>query len=139
MRADAHGEMWTRHFGTATFRSRLAPVHGARTRGRRTGARTRRAVTERFGPLTFELALTATDAGLDIDILGGRMGPLPLPRFLLPRSRARERVDENGRFRFDVPVSFPGIGRVVHYRGWLVPAAASEPVDAAYAAPVAAK
>src|SRR5262245_3300066 len=128
MRADARGETWTRHFGAATFRSRLAPVHGARRR-----------VTERFGPLTFDLALTATDAGLDLDIVAGRIGPLPLPRFLLPRSRANERVDAGGRFCFDVPVSFPGVGRVVHYRGWLVPTAASEPVDAAYAAPVAAK
>jgi hypothetical protein len=128
MHADASGETWTRRFGTATFRSRLAPARGRRAH-----------VTERFGPLTFDLALTATDAGLELDIAGGRIGPLPLPRFLLPRSHASERVDGSGRFCFDVPVSFPGIGRVVHYRGWLVPSAASEPVDTAYAAPVAAK
>src|SRR5262245_51081785 len=123
MRADARGETWTRRFGTATFRSRLAPVYGRRAH-----------VTERFGPLTFDLALTATDAGLDLDIAGGRIGPLPLPRFLLPRSHASERVDASGRFCFDVPVSFPGIGRVVHYRGWRVPAAAAGPVYAGWGA-----
>jgi saccharopine dehydrogenase-like NADP-dependent oxidoreductase len=109
MRADRDGEVWTRNFGGRTFRSRLAP-------GRRPGR-----VTERFGALTFDLALAAGPAGLDLTIVGGRLGPLPLPRFLIPRSAARERVDGEGRFCFDVPISLPGIGLLVHYRGWLKP------------------
>jgi hypothetical protein len=109
MRADREGEIWTRDFGGRRFRSRLAP-------GRRRGR-----VTERFGALTFDLALAAGAAGLDLTIVGGRLGPLPLPRFLIPRSAARERVDGEGRFCFDVPISLPGIGLLVHYRGWLKP------------------
>jgi saccharopine dehydrogenase-like NADP-dependent oxidoreductase len=110
MRVDRDGERWTRNFGDRTFKSRLAP-------GRRTGR-----ATERFGLLTFDLALAAGPAGLDLTITGGRLGPLPLPRFLLPRSAATERVDGDGRFCFNVPISLRGVGQLVHYRGWLVPA-----------------
>jgi hypothetical protein len=109
MRVDRDGERWARNFGGRTFKSRLAP-------GKRTGR-----ATERFGALTFDLTLAAGPAGLDLTIVGGRCGPLPLPRFLLPRSAATERVDGDGRFCFDVPISLPGVGPLVHYRGWLVP------------------
>jgi saccharopine dehydrogenase-like NADP-dependent oxidoreductase len=109
MRVDRDGEVWTRNFGGRTFRSRLAT-------GGRPGC-----VTERFGMLTFDLALAAGPAGLDLTIVGGRFGPLPLPRVLLPCSAARERIDAEGRFCFNVPISLPGIGPLVHYRGWLVP------------------
>jgi saccharopine dehydrogenase-like NADP-dependent oxidoreductase len=109
MRVERDGETWTRDFGGCTFRSRLAP-----------GGRPGRA-TERFGALTFDLVLAAGPDGLDLTITGGRLGPLPLPRLLLPRSAATERVDGDGRFRFDVPISLPGVGQLVHYRGWLVP------------------
>ena len=74
--------------------------------------------------MTFELALRASANGLDLKIAGGRLGPLRLPRFLLPRSQATERVDAHARFCFDVPIAMPGVGRVVHYRGWLVPRSA---------------
>ena len=44
---------------------------------------------------------------------------LPLPRWLLPRSEAREYVEDD-RFHFDVAIDAPlGIGRLVRYRGWL--------------------
>ena len=43
---------------------------------------------------------------------------------MLPRSEAREDVDEQGRFRFDIRLTLPVIGLLTHYRGWLVPAAA---------------
>ena len=48
------------------------------------------------------------------------MSALPLPRFLAPRSQARAFVDDTGRYRFDVPITLPLIGALVHYRGWLV-------------------
>lgn len=55
----------------------------------------------------------------------GRLGPLPLPRALLPESRATEGA-EDGRFRFDVELRAPlGLGPIVRYRGWLAPV--SEP------------
>jgi Domain of unknown function (DUF4166)/Saccharopine dehydrogenase NADP binding domain len=109
MRADRDGETWTRNFGGSAFRSRLAP-------GKRRGR-----VTERFGPFTFDLVLTASAAGLDLEVTRGRLGPLPLPRALVPISQASERVDAHGRFCFDIPVALPAIGLLVHYRGWLVP------------------
>jgi Domain of unknown function (DUF4166)/Saccharopine dehydrogenase NADP binding domain len=111
MRAMGSTEMWTREFGTARFRSRLIS--------------TNRRVLERFGPLTFQLQLTARADGLDYSIVSGRFAFLPLPSFLVPRSFAKERLDQAGRFYFDVPISLPGIGLLVHYRGWLIPASAS--------------
>jgi hypothetical protein len=70
--------------------------------------------------VTFRLALTASADGIDMNIVAGRIGCVPLPVWLLPRSVARERVDAQGRFTFDVPIGLPGLGRLVHYRGWLV-------------------
>jgi hypothetical protein len=110
MEADRGCETWTRTFGEASFRSRLASVAGRRG-----------VVSERFGLLTFDLALTADHGGLALTIVAGRLGPLRLPRFLLPRSHATERVDPHGRFCFDVPIALPGIGLLTHYRGWLAP------------------
>jgi len=127
MRVDETGEVWTRNFGGKEFRSRLAPIAGRRNR-----------ITEKFRWLTFDLALTASPAGLDLKITGGRVGPLRLPRFLLPRSQATERVDARGRFCFDVPIAMPVVGLLVHYRGWLVPRPADAPPGAADAAVVAA-
>jgi hypothetical protein len=110
MRTEGEDEVWTRTIGGRTFHSHLAPVAGRR-----------HIVTERFGPLTFDLHLVATHDGLDLIAGRGRIGPIPLPRFLVPLSDARERVDAQGRFTFDVPIGLPGIGRLVHYRGWLAP------------------
>jgi len=112
MRLDAQGEVWTRNFAGRTFRSRLATIPGRGTR-----------VSERFGWLTFDLALTASPVGLDLAIATGRLGPVPLP--FVPHSCATERVDAAGRFCFDVPVVAPGLGLLVHYRGWLIPVAAA--------------
>ena len=38
---------------------------------------------------------------------------------LLPRIKAEERVDENGRHRFEVEIRLPLLGRLVAYRGYL--------------------
>jgi len=47
---------------------------------------------------------------------------VPLPLILAPLGDAVESEDDAGRFRFDVTVRLPlGLGRVVQYRGWLVP------------------
>jgi hypothetical protein len=111
MTADPDGEIWVRQFGGGRFQSRLS--HG----GLRTGS-----IEERFGLVTFRLALTANADGIDMNIVAGRIGGVPLPGWMLPRCFARERVDAQGRFTFDVPMSLPVLGRLVHYRGWLVPA-----------------
>jgi hypothetical protein len=65
--------------------------------------------------------LTASADGLDLKATRAWIGPLPLPRGLVPTSHATERVDAKGRFRFDIPIVLPVVGLLVHYRGWLVP------------------
>jgi saccharopine dehydrogenase-like NADP-dependent oxidoreductase len=74
---------------------------------------------ERFGPFSFRMKLTALAQGLDMRMVSARMGPLPLPGFLVPQIVATERSDANGRHLFDVSISLPLIGSIVRYRGWL--------------------
>ena len=78
-------------------------------------------ITEQFAPFTFSLALEADVKGLRMPVLGWRLGPIRLPKFLAPRSETLEYMDDEGRFRFDVRLSAPLIGLLAHYRGWLEP------------------
>jgi len=97
-------ETWTRDFGGRTFSSRLSQE------GKR--------LVERFGLFRFIFELDSEPNGLAMRMVGWRCGPLPLPLKLAPRSPARE-WEEDGRFCFDVPISMPLIGAIVHYKGWL--------------------
>ena len=107
MTPDEKGELWERRFGGRIFRSYLRPSGGR--------------MTERFGPFTFTLDLQVKDGALHFPVISGRLGWLPLPRFALPRSVAREYV-QGGQFHFDVALMAPLTGAlVVHYRGWLAP------------------
>lgn len=102
------GETWQRRFGTRVFRSHLAVSS--------------QGMTERFGPFTFRLGLTVQAGELHFPVETGRLGPLPLPRWLLPRSEARE-YTRDGRFHFDVKLRSPLTrGLLVHYQGALSPA-----------------
>ena len=104
---DGARSRWTRRIGDAPFRSALSnPRPGGR-------------VTERFGPLSFDLILGPSEQGLTYDVEGWRLGPVPMPRFLAPVSRTSESVDAEGRFVFDVHIALPWGRRLVHYRGWL--------------------
>lgn len=98
-------ECWTRDFGGHSFSSRL------NQQGRQ--------LVERFGPLRFRFDWTGDGDGLKMAMLGWSAFGIPLPSALAPQSDAREW--EEGSFHFDVPVSLPLVGRVVHYRGWLEP------------------
>jgi len=101
------GELWERRFGDSRFRSFLK-VQGGQ-------------MTERFGPLTFTLGLHVADGMLHYPVRSGRLGPIPLPRFLLPVSHAKE-FARDGKFHFDVALHAPLTGALmVHYQGWLVP------------------
>jgi hypothetical protein len=104
-------EKWRRVFADRPFASVLS---AGKSPGR---------LVERFGPFSFEMDLLTGSAGvLGMTVRSWRIGWLPMPRFLAPRSAARERVDDQGRFRFDVELKLPlGLGRLVRYRGWLVP------------------
>lgn len=107
-RTDA-GEVWTRDFGGRTFSSLLMcspkPHH----------------VRERFGPFTFEQELLVSTDGMSLEVRRGWFFRIPLPRWALPKSAAREYV-EDGRFHFDVALSLPILGSlIVRYRGSLEP------------------
>jgi Domain of unknown function (DUF4166)/Saccharopine dehydrogenase NADP binding domain len=108
---EAGYERWVRDFGGRRFTSILC---ASATPGR---------LSERFGLLSFELDLPVSVKGVDgMPVRSWRLGPLPLPRMLAPRSIASEGVDDEGRFSFDVEMRLPfGLGRLVRYRGWLVP------------------
>ena len=78
-------------------------------------------IVEAFGPFRFALDLTADQKSLDFPVATWSLGSLPLPRRLAPASVSREVQDEAGRFCFDVRLSLPVFGLLVHYRGWLEP------------------
>ena len=111
--ATARGETWTRRFGARSFRSHLTATPDG--------------MTERFGPFTFRLGLTVQDGALLYPVAGGRLGPIRLPKWLLPGSDTRE-FAVDGRFHFDVRLLAPVTGGLmVHYRGTLSPAAPEDP------------
>jgi NAD(P)-dependent dehydrogenase (short-subunit alcohol dehydrogenase family) len=110
MREQDDGETWQRDFGGVCFESRLSQ-RGA-------------LLIERFGPIRFAMKLRRESDGLSMPFRRWWIGPLPMPRVLLPRGLARE-YEEGDRFHFDVPVALPLIGPLIHYKGWLVPELAS--------------
>lgn len=114
---DGQGETWTRTFGTHGFSSRQFAGRG----------RSERLLCERFGPLTFAMALVAGKDRLSLVLRRWSFLGLPLPMWLCPRSNAYETV-EDGRFRFHVGISHPVVGLIVRYRGWLEPAHGSSTV-----------
>ncbi|MEQ1538535.1 MAG: DUF4166 domain-containing protein [Sphingorhabdus sp.] len=97
-------ECWTRDFGGHRFQSHLSQA----------GAQ----LVERFGPLRFHFDLSGDETGLRMHMTRWTAFGLPMPLFLGPKSNARE-WGEGDRFHFDVPISLPLIGPVIHYRGWL--------------------
>jgi hypothetical protein len=105
--AGAH-ESWTRNFAGRRFSSRLEVDR-------------RGELYESCGPFRFRLAPKVGPNGLSLPIAGWSLFGLALPRALMPRSEAREQVDEDGRFRFDVRLTLPYFGLLAHYRGWLSP------------------
>lgn len=112
-----HGptEIWTRNFDGRRFSSQLdLDPQGC--------------LRERFGPTAFRLGLTARDGQIHLPVLAAQLFRLPLPHFLLPRSEAVESLDDEGRFNFDVKLTLPFFGLLVHYSGWLVPKAGTGPI-----------
>lgn len=101
-------EIWTRNFAGQRFRSRLSVDRNGELR-------------EAFGPFSFTLAPEANREGLALPIAAWRVFGVRLPRILMPSAEARETVDADGRFRFDVKLSLPFFGLLAHYRGWLKP------------------
>lgn len=84
-------ETWTRSFGAETFHS-----HQLAGSGRAEGL-----LCERFGALTFAMALVLKDGRLSLILRQWSAFGIPMPMFLCPRSTAHESVEE-GRFHFHV-------------------------------------
>lgn len=99
-------ETWTRTFGDKSF-------HSHQFAGTSPGL-----ICERFGPLTFAMALVSRAGRLSLILRHWRAFGIPMPMFLCPHSTAHETVEE-GRFCFHVEIGHPVTGLIVQYRGWL--------------------
>ena len=107
--AVGEAETWTRTFGNKSFSSRQFAGRG----------RSERLLCERFGPLTFAMALVPEEGRLRLVLRRWSAFGVPLPMWLCPRSNSHESA-EDGRFNFHVEISHPLTGLIVCYRGWLV-------------------
>jgi hypothetical protein len=103
-------ETWTRMFGDDCFSSRQFAG-----RGRSAGL-----LCERFGLLTFAMALVLEGARLKLILRRWSLWGMPLPMWLCPRSKSYE-TSEDGRFHFHVEISHALTGLIVRYHGWLAP------------------
>jgi hypothetical protein len=101
-------ETWTRTFGDESFSS-----YQFAGRGRSKGL-----LCERFGPLTFAMALVPEGARLSLVLRRWSAFGVPLPAWLCPRSNSYE-TTEGGRFRFHVEIGHPFTGLIIRYIGWL--------------------
>lgn len=103
-------ERWTRRFGEQSFYSEQFEGDG----------RWQRLLIERFGTMTFAMALAWQDKKLKLVMRHWRFLGIPMPIWLCPRSNSYETADD-GRFNFHVEISHPLTGLIVRYRGWLEP------------------
>jgi|CXWL01.1.fsa_nt_gi hypothetical protein len=81
---------------------------------------------ERFGPLTFAMALIVNGERLDLVLRRWSVFGVPLPLWLAPRSHSFETA-EGGVFQFHVEISHPWVGLIVCYRGTLERPGANHP------------
>jgi hypothetical protein len=100
------GELWTRAFGTRSFSSRIRSLPAP---GR---------FEERFGLLRFTFDPQLTPSGFRWRLRGWRLGLLPMPRALAPRTRATT-FARDGVYRFRVLVAHPWLGVIFGYAGRL--------------------
>ena len=106
-----HGEEhWMRRFGGKSFVSRQFAGQ----------AKEQFLLCERFGPLTFAMALVVQNTRLAYILRRWSVLGVALPMWLGPNVFAYEAV-ESGRFRFYVEISHWLTGLIVRYRGWLEP------------------
>jgi uncharacterized protein DUF4166 len=103
-------ESWTRHFDGHSFSSSQFMGTG----------RSDLLLCERFGPLTFAIALVPDGGRLHLVLRRWTAFGVPMPAWLCPRSATYE-AGEDGRFCFRVEISHRLTGLVVRYRGWLKP------------------
>jgi hypothetical protein len=73
---------------------------------------------ERTGALRLQLGVEVIGGGWHWQHHGTRLGWLPLPKYLLPHTRAYKEV-VRGLYHFDVAISLPLAGQVLRYHGEL--------------------
>lgn len=112
-------EIWTRTIDGKPFRSTLS-LHQ-----RQNGPRPNE-IYEQFGPIKFKMLFRIEADKLHYDIVSASVYGILYPKSLLPKSVTHERQEayqeahqENGKFIFDVDISFPLLGRLIAYKGWL--------------------
>jgi hypothetical protein len=101
-------EIWQRSFAGKSFSSVQFEGRG----------RFERLLCERFGPLTFGLALVVDGGRLRLIVRRWSFLGLALPLALAPGGDSYEFADQ-GRFNFHVEIAHPLTGLIVRYRGWL--------------------
>jgi Domain of unknown function (DUF4166)/Saccharopine dehydrogenase NADP binding domain len=101
-------ETWTRKFGDQSFSSRQFAGSG----------KSAALLCERFGPLTFAMALVPENGRLTLRLRRWSAFGIPLPMWLCPRSDSYE-TSEDGQFHFHVRIWHPLTGLIVQYKGWL--------------------
>src|SRR5204863_4019663 len=75
-------------------------------------------IIEHFGLFDLKFRLTPRSDGLQWSLAGWRLIGLPLPSWSVPHVCCLESTDDE-RFTFDIDVTFPLLGWLIHYRGWL--------------------
>jgi len=105
------GERWTRDFDGKRFTS-------LQSRG---SGRNEYLLVERFGPLSFAMALVIERDRLYLVPRRWSAFGIAMPRWLMPRGISFE-TEADGSFRFDVEIAAPLAGLIVAYRGSLDPA-----------------
>jgi hypothetical protein len=103
-------EYWTRTFAGRSFTSTQEEGSG----------RFDRLLCERFGPFNFAMALVLEEDRLRLVVRRWSAFGIPMPLVLAPGGDAWE-SGEDGRFHFHVEIGHRFIGRIVAYRGWLMP------------------
>jgi hypothetical protein len=110
--AERGREIWHRDFGGQGIFTVVEPARIA-------GAPV---IVERFGLVCFDLAVGETEGGITLSVVGMRALGIAMPRWLWPRLKAVER-SEAQRFLFDIDIDLSWGAKLIHYRGWVVPAA----------------
>lgn len=101
------GERWVRRIGGREMRSRLQAFSFSWL------------LWEWLGPVVFGFDLRVEDGAIVWRVGALRLfGLLPLPARWFRGVHCRE-SGVGDRYRFDVRAELPGIGLLVHYRGWL--------------------
>ena len=119
-RIDGRREIWQRDFDGEP----VVTTHEL-GRGLRAGL-----VVERFWPFEFALRIPVRPDGLALEVAGTRLLGVPMPHWIDPRLQAHESAAGKW-FRFDVRITLPLVGLLIHYRGkltlaerWAVPGSA---------------